>query len=121
MRKYWHLCTKLDVVLIIVIVFIAIFSYLRINRSNEGKIADIYANNMFVGSYSLNKNQVIPILSGCEAEIENGKIRMRKANCRDKLCVKQGFSDNLPIICLPNRIVIEIHQVKAKAQLHILH
>ena len=43
-------------------------------------------------------------------EVEPGRIRMAQASCPDQVCVNQGWiSDSaLPIVCLPNKVVIEI-------------
>ncbi len=49
---------------------------------------------------------------GCENVIEiTGKgVRMRSASCPDQLCVKMGWRSrpNAPIVCLPNKVVIDI-------------
>lgn len=44
--------------------------------------------------------------------VEAGRIGILSASCPDKLCVRQGFinSSLLPITCLPNHLVIQIHQ-----------
>ena len=41
---------------------------------------------------------------------EKGRIRVLEASCPDQVCVNQGWiSDStLPIVCLPNKLVIEI-------------
>lgn len=43
-------------------------------------------------------------------EIAPGRIRVREADCPDQVCVRQGWIENsvAPIVCLPNRLVIEI-------------
>lgn len=43
-------------------------------------------------------------------EIGDGKVRVIEADCPDKLDVKQGYisEPNEIIVCLPNRLVIEI-------------
>ena len=43
-------------------------------------------------------------------EVEHGRIRVLEAGCPDQVCVNQGYiSDGtVPIVCLPNRLVIEI-------------
>ena len=43
-------------------------------------------------------------------EIGDGKIRVIEADCPDKIDVKQGYisEPNEMIVCLPNRLVIEI-------------
>ena len=43
-------------------------------------------------------------------QVEHGRIRVLEAGCPDQVCVNQGYiSDGtVPIVCLPNRLVIEI-------------
>jgi hypothetical protein len=43
-------------------------------------------------------------------EISDGRVRMIDSACPDKLCVKTGWisSPGESIVCLPNRVVIEI-------------
>lgn len=47
--------------------------------------------------------------SGNLVQIQNGRIRVLDAECPDQTCVHMGFlSDTgLPIVCLPNRLVIQ--------------
>lgn len=40
-------------------------------------------------------------------EIKEHKIRMADADCPDHTCVNMGWLDSAPIICLPNRLVIQ--------------
>lgn len=42
-------------------------------------------------------------------EIKDGKIRVQSAGCPDKTCVNMGWlsSSGMPIVCLPNHLVIE--------------
>ncbi len=42
-------------------------------------------------------------------EIKDGKIRVKDADCPDKVCVNTGWlsSSAVPIVCLPHRLVIE--------------
>lgn len=42
-------------------------------------------------------------------EIKDGKIRVQDAECPDKTCVNMGWlsSASMPIVCLPNHLVIE--------------
>lgn len=42
--------------------------------------------------------------------VTNGHIKMKSADCPDKICVKHGDIDNgaAPIVCLPNRVVIKL-------------
>ena len=42
--------------------------------------------------------------------VERGRISISHASCPDQVCVNQGWISNgvVPIVCLPNGIVIEI-------------
>lgn len=40
-------------------------------------------------------------------EIKEHRIRVAEADCPDNTCVKTGWLEQAPIICLPNRLVIQ--------------
>lgn len=49
-------------------------------------------------------------------EIKDGKIRVSDADCPDKICVNTGWlSAGIPIVCLPNRLVIEFAENETDA------
>lgn len=43
-------------------------------------------------------------------EVRNGSIGIIEASCTDHICIDTGFIDNssVPVVCLPNKIIIEI-------------
>lgn len=43
-------------------------------------------------------------------EVEHSRIRVASADCPDQVCVKTGWIEDgtVPIVCLPNKLVIEI-------------
>lgn len=45
-------------------------------------------------------------------EIKDGRIRMLEAECPDHICVNTGWLEDVPIVCLPNRLVIEFADSK---------
>lgn len=49
--------------------------------------------------------------------VENNSIKMKSAECPDKICVSHGelVSNTSPIVCLPNKIVIKFEDNKAVA------
>lgn len=65
------------------------------------------------GEYSLDRDQIIPILLDGEeinvCETAGGKVKMIHSSCPDHLCEQQRAvtSRGGTIICLPNRVVIE--------------
>ena len=46
--------------------------------------------------------------------VEPGRIRVTEASCPDQVCVRQGWIDSagIPVVCLPNGLVIEITGVE---------
>ena len=40
-------------------------------------------------------------------EIKDGRIHMLEADCPDHTCTTSGWLEDLPIVCLPNKLVIE--------------
>jgi len=119
LKNRLKLLTLADIILIIMIFAGAFGSYFILSRNQSNLTAYIYYRNNLHGAYPLSRNTRIDINENCAAEIKNGKIRMIKSDCPDKRCVHQGWSSLLPIICLPNQIVIEIKSDK-KRQIHIL-
>ena len=49
-------------------------------------------------------------LDGVEFEVENGKIRVKSSDCKDKICVNTKFIENIneTVICLPKKMYIVI-------------
>ena len=82
-------------------------------------VADIYQEGELLASFPLDGFDApyrftVTGENGCvnELEIRSGSIGMVSADCPDKLCVHQGFIDRpgLPIVCLPNRLVIQLRR-----------
>ena len=52
--------------------------------------------------------------NGCvnEIEVRSDSIGIVSADCPDKLCVHQGFISHtgLPVVCLPNKLVIRLRE-----------
>ena len=80
----------------------------------QASLVMISVDGETVGTYDLNVNQTIPILvKGKETnvlEIYGGQAFMKEADCPDHLCMKQGEISHKgeTIVCLPNRVVIEV-------------
>ena len=79
-----------------------------VRKGHYGTIR-ITVNGEEYGTYSLSKDQVIPINDTNVCEIKNGKGTMIEATCPDHYCMKQKAVDEHggSIICLPNKVVIE--------------
>lgn len=104
-----------DVILIgtiLLIAFITIFT-LNIKRSNGSQVV-ITMDGKIYKTLSLDEDQnlILKKENGSEnmIEIKDGFVSMKDANCPDKLCVKHNkiHYNNETIVCLPNKVVLEI-------------
>lgn len=85
------------------------------NISSPSKIVGIYKDGSLVEKIDLNSvtNEYEITLSGEYGNniilVSNGHIKMKSADCPDKLCVEHGELKNSysPIVCLPNKVVIK--------------
>lgn len=74
--------------------------------------------------YDLSENGVYTIkgTKGSDIlEVRDGRVHMTEAECPDGLCIKMGWIDkvNDSIICLPNRIVVEIQDKKQEIDVKV--
>ncbi len=112
---------KKDWILIIVVLCVAACAYLfhyLLRDTGKGEVI-VEVNGKLTGTYSLNEDQEITINQGSNIlEIKNGKANMIEADCPDQLCVHQRAvsANHENIICLPNRVVVEIRS-KAESQI----
>lgn len=95
---------------------------------DAGYIADIYQDGRLLAAIPLDRANMDGVDTPCrftvtgengcvnELEIRSGSIGMVSADCPDKLCVHQGFIDRpgLPIVCLPNKLVIQLRRVDSE-------
>ncbi|MDO4312740.1 MAG: NusG domain II-containing protein [Eubacteriales bacterium] len=104
---------KKDLVLIIIIICVALCAYLSHQLLKETGAGDVIVkvDGEITGTYDLNEDQEISINNGSNLlEIKNGRANMIEADCPDRLCVHQKAisASGENIICLPNKIIVEI-------------
>ncbi|NQT25881.1 NusG domain II-containing protein [candidate division KSB1 bacterium] len=78
-------------------------------RNILGDTAILYENGKTVESISL-KNDRIFRYKEIEIEVETGSIRINESDCPHKICVHSGkiSSPAQHIVCVPNKVMIEI-------------
>lgn len=124
--------TKGDKVLIFVVVILTLLSLGFIKRqafSNENKFISIQVNGKEIKKIIFDKKIVdkeIPIKSEYGfnlVEIGDERVRVIEADCPDKIDVKQGYISKIgeTIICLPNRLVVEIKGVEKGDSIDIMN
>ncbi|MGN1130267.1 MAG: NusG domain II-containing protein [Ruminococcus sp.] len=85
------------------------------NFNFSTNIVGIYQDNKLVKTIDLNsvtEETEIELKSENGSNtilVSNGHIRMKSADCPDKICVKHGdlTESGTPIICLPHKVIIQ--------------
>ncbi len=104
---------KKDLVLIAVILCVAGLTVL-IHRFVGGvgaNMVTVKIEGAIEGTYSLSEDREIEINGGTNRlQIRNGEASMVQADCPDQLCVHQKpvSLNHESIICLPNKVVVEV-------------
>lgn len=109
----------LKLVSIFFIIIMGIFCINRFFFQENGSYAVVSIDGEQYESYSLETDRIISIGETNQAEIKNHYVLMTSANCPDKLCVHQKAigKKGETIICLPNKVVIEVKGNKEQKEL----
>ena len=106
---------KNDVFLILFILFfVLLFTLLIFVSRNAGDTVIVTVDGQFFGEYSLNENVIQKIQNNQDYNlliIEDGEAHVKYASCPDGICSHHRpiKYDGECIICLPNKVVIEVH------------
>lgn len=124
--------TKGDKFLILMILLISLSSFLYINRyafSDREMYVSVQVNGVEIKKIILDSQLVghtIPVQTEYGynlIELGDGKVRVIEADCPDKIDVKQGYISRIgeTIVCLPNRMVIEIKGSPSEDEIDIMN
>ncbi|MBF0317602.1 MAG: NusG domain II-containing protein [Nitrospirae bacterium] len=109
LRRVINHATVADLVLLCTLLVITaaatVFVSVVMPRGSE---VTIEIDNKVVYRLSLDTDREFSI-GAMTVEIKGARVRVKHADCPNKLCVKQGWIDRGAIICLPNRVVISVH------------
>ena len=100
---------KGDIVIISAVLVLAVFSAAFAFSRGGGETVTVKADNETVYTGSLYYDRTVK-LAGNTVVIENGSVYVSDADCKNQICVnhspitKKGGS----IICLPNKVIVEI-------------
>lgn len=95
-------------------VCLVLFIVFHFLSSSQGARVVITVDGETYGTYSLAEDQEIPVEQSGSitnvVSISGGKVHMEEADCPDHLCIRQGeiSSEYASIVCLPNRVVVEV-------------
>lgn len=95
-----------------------ICAYIIWHGGSENKIAEIYQNGKCIKTIDLNQIKEsyqfrVEGENGAynEIKVEKNGISVVEANCPDHICIQFGVLQDglIPIVCLPNHLVIQMH------------
>ena len=98
----------------ITLFFIIFFGISALLLMKQGSTIIITVDGEVYGEYELGRDQIIPIIIEGEEKnvlrISGQKVFMEKADCPDRLCVRQGAvsKNGQSIVCLPHRVVVKV-------------
>ena len=85
--------------------------------SGANDTAEITVNGEVVETLNLHRDQRFTVKTEWGENtvvVENGTIWIAEATCLDQVCVRRGACrSGIPIVCLPNRLVISFSNVGA--------
>ena len=111
----FKLLTTGDKILLIVILFLSIFSIVLLqNYRQPGEIVVIKTANQIQHQLNLSENKELtvigPVGKTC-IQIKDKKVRVTHSDCPQKICEKTGWINKTDefIVCVPNKVVISIN------------
>ncbi len=101
----------------ILLAALLLWGILTLIKPSGGDTLRITVNNQLYGEYSLKEDQTIRIGQTNICEIKDGAVRMVKADCPDHLCMKSEAvtGEGGTIVCLPNRVILEVISSNSQA------
>lgn len=118
--KIWNQLSISDVVLLVLCLAAMLFSFHYTKKRESTRRVYIYKENHLWGDYDLGIDRMIRIDEHNTVQIKDSRVRMAYADCHDKRCVKMSWVENVPIICLPNQVLVEIKASETERKF-ILH
>ena len=112
---------KKEIIAVLVLVVIAVSSFVCIRLFAEGKgiFVKVYVNNKLSKTFDLGSDQEYFIETKVGYNlliIKNNKVRILDADCPNKICVDKGYisKNGESIICIPHHVVVTVESDEEK-------
>jgi len=99
---------KYDIILIVIILFVAIFILFITKKDNN--YANVYYNDKLILKIdlSINKDYSVEGYNGIvKLKVKDNKIKVIEETSKLHICSKVDYTNSGVIVCLPNKIVID--------------
>ncbi|MFH1776851.1 MAG: NusG domain II-containing protein [Candidatus Omnitrophota bacterium] len=112
----WCKITRLDVIIIVLILVSSVFSIFRISPSRKyypkglAKVR-IYVNDRLFSTNKLSEDKMINLpIDKMQVEVKRGRVRVVRADCPEHVCMNMGWIKypDQTIVCVPNKVLVEI-------------
>ncbi len=109
---------KADVVLfLLILVFGLAVTWWSLSQNQAGQQVVVTVGGQIYGTYDLSMDQEIQVIQDDHLNyitIKDGKVSMSFSDCSNQVCVHTGWISETKdtIVCLPNKVVIEIQSEK---------
>ena len=108
--------TRFWILLIVLLLALCIFAAVMQFAKRESGTAEIWLDGELLQTIDLTAVkepytfEVVGKRCTNLVEVEQGRIRVKEADCPDQVCVRQSWiaDSATPVVCLPNGLVIEI-------------
>jgi hypothetical protein len=102
-----------DFFLIIIFSFISVMPLIIDSHEHEGSNFSVICDGRELLSASLGKDTVFTIdaaIGEMKIGVEEGSVFIIESSCPHKYCVSMGktSSSNKPLVCLPNKVIINV-------------
>ncbi len=106
---------KNDILLVAALLLVALAAWglLRLTRA-RGAEAVVTVDGATVAALPLSEDAVLTVGEGQGfsnvIEVSGGRVRVRDADCPDRLCVRTGWvsRDGESVVCLPHKLVVTV-------------
>ena len=99
---------KWDFVIIGAVVILSLLPLLLLPRAGGGARVTVAVAGETVYAGGLFENAVVEAGGGNTVTVQNGRVRMTRADCPDGLCLRGEATGAHPLVCLPNRVVVTV-------------
>lgn len=106
-----------DLIIIILILIVSIgIIFVQFGQNRQASEAFVYYQGKLLLQINMNKNNVYNLSDAkMKIEVENRRIRISESDCPKRMCMRKGWiqTPGDVIVCVPNKVLIEIRSESA--------
>lgn len=104
--------SKLDSIVMVCLLGLSLLgTWWLVGSIHEARYAKVYVQNKLVYTIDLSKDgqyKVKGLLGPVVLSVKQGKVAVSKETSQRHLCSTQGYVNQVPIVCLPNGVLVDM-------------